>query len=65
VNKQATSLNNGTAVKQTSPLSPRITDEKTPMGPPPPMIPELSELNTKLGIQSDNSFGSDLFKDIK
>jgi hypothetical protein len=29
------------------------------------MIPELSELNSKLGLQSDSGFGSDLFKDIK
>jgi hypothetical protein len=51
--------------KTAMPLSPPATDEKKPMGPPPPMIPELSELNTKLGIQSDNTFGNDLFKNIK
>ncbi|KAL2023536.1 hypothetical protein VTK56DRAFT_2144 [Thermocarpiscus australiensis] len=50
-----------------SPLSPPATqDEKTkPAGPPPPMIPELSELKSKLGIQSEGGFGDDLFKDIK
>ena len=48
-----------------TPLSPPATDEKKPTGPPPPMIPELSELNTKLGIQNDNAFGGDFFKHIK
>ncbi|KAG7291707.1 hypothetical protein NEMBOFW57_001726 [Staphylotrichum longicolle] len=56
-----TANNNKTAM----PLSPPATDEKKPMGPPPPMIPELSELNSKLGIQPDNTFGNDLFKNIK
>jgi len=51
--------------KYVTPLSPPATDEKKSMGPPPPMIPELSELNTKLGIQNDNSFDGDLFKNIK
>jgi hypothetical protein len=35
------------------------------MGPPPPMIPELSELNSKLGLQNDSSLGEDLFNNIK
>jgi hypothetical protein len=48
-----------------TPLSPPVTDEKKPTGPPPPMIPELNELNTKLGIQADNTFGGDFFKNIK
>jgi hypothetical protein len=48
-----------------TPLSPPATDEKKPTGPPPPMIPELNELNTKLGIQADNTFGGDFFKNIK
>ncbi|KAL2122115.1 hypothetical protein VTJ04DRAFT_2570 [Mycothermus thermophilus] len=51
-------------VNDAAPLSPPATDEK-PKGPPPPMIPELSELNQKLGIENDISFGNDLFKDIK
>ncbi|KAL2161327.1 hypothetical protein VTH06DRAFT_8548 [Thermothelomyces fergusii] len=55
---------NGTS-KSATPLSPSATDEKKPSGPPPPRIPELSEINTKLGIQNDISFGGDLFKDIK
>jgi hypothetical protein len=46
-------------------ISPPVTDEKKPTGPPPPMIPELNELNTKLGIQADNTFGGDFFKNIK
>ncbi|KAK4130158.1 NAD(P)-binding protein [Trichocladium antarcticum] len=41
-----------------SPLSPRVTNETAPPGPPPPMIPELSELNTELGIQGDNGSGT-------
>jgi hypothetical protein len=40
------------------------TEEKK-MGPPPPMIPELSELKSKLGTQDEAGFGSDLFKNIK
>jgi hypothetical protein len=36
-------------------------EDKKPKGPPPPKIPELS----KLGVQADNGFGGDLFKDIK
>ena len=49
------------ADKHASPLSPPLTDEKKPTGPPPPMIPELSEIKSK----EDESFGSDLFKNIK
>ena len=56
---------NDNASLPVTPLSPPATDEKKPMGPPPPKIPELSELNSTLGLQSDNGFGSDLFKDIK
>lgn len=56
---------NGVASKPVAPISPPATDEKLPLSPPPPMIPELSELNTKLGFQSDTGFGNDLFKDIK
>ena len=56
---------NDNASQPVTPLSPPATDEKKPMGPPPPMIPELSELNPTLGTQTDNGFGSDLFKDIK
>lgn len=41
------------------------TDEKKDLGPPPPMIPELSEIKTKLDIKDDTEFGSDLFKNIK
>ncbi|KAL2180903.1 uncharacterized protein P884DRAFT_50946, partial [Thermothelomyces heterothallicus CBS 202.75] len=58
------SNDNGTS-KSATPLSPPATDEKKPTGPPPPMIPELSEINTKLGIQNDSSFDGDLFKNIK
>ncbi|KAH6630311.1 hypothetical protein B0J18DRAFT_96761 [Chaetomium sp. MPI-SDFR-AT-0129] len=48
-----------------APLSPPVTQESQSTGPPPPMIPELTELNTKLGIQNPTSFEGDLFKDIK
>ncbi|KAK4102170.1 hypothetical protein N658DRAFT_485530 [Parathielavia hyrcaniae] len=52
--------------KPSTPLSPpATTDDRKPSGPPPPSIPELSELKSPLGIQNDDSFGSDLFKDIK
>jgi hypothetical protein len=39
-------------------------EEKKPTGPPPPMIPELSELKSSVDIK-DEGLGSDLFKDIK
>jgi hypothetical protein len=48
-----------------TPLSPPATQEKKPTGPPPPMIPELSELNSKLGLQNDTILGDDLFNNIK
>ncbi|KAK4152373.1 hypothetical protein C8A00DRAFT_34959 [Chaetomidium leptoderma] len=57
--------NDGPPNKPVTPLSPPATDEKKPTGPPPPMIPELSELNSTLGIKNDNNFPSDLFRDIK
>ncbi|KAH8886675.1 hypothetical protein GQ53DRAFT_657388 [Thozetella sp. PMI_491] len=41
------------------------TEEKRPMGPPPPMIPELAELKSKIDLADEGSLGSDLFKDIK
>lgn len=54
------------AAAAAAPLSPPSTGEKAvPAGPPPPRIPELSEINSKLGIQGESGFGSDLFKDIK
>ncbi|KAI1392081.1 uncharacterized protein F4822DRAFT_115101 [Hypoxylon trugodes] len=50
---------NETAAKRTS----QNFDEeaKKPLGPPPPMIPELSALETKV----DTHLGDDLFKGIK
>ncbi|GAB1311827.1 hypothetical protein MFIFM68171_02037 [Madurella fahalii] len=58
--------NDGAVNKTTTPLSPpATTDEKKPMGPPPPMIPEISELKSKIGVQDESGFGGDLFKDIK
>ena len=36
-------------------------EPKQPAGPPPPMIPELDELKTKVDV----SLGDDLFKEIK
>ncbi|KAK0628622.1 hypothetical protein B0T17DRAFT_489613, partial [Bombardia bombarda] len=50
----------------TTPLSPTSpVEERKPKGPPPPMIPELSELKSKLDIKDEGGFGNDLFKDIK
>jgi len=57
--------NDSVPYQPATPLSPTATEEKKPMGPPPPMIPELSELNSKLGIQNDNTLGDDLFKNIR
>lgn len=34
-------------------------------GPPPPMIPELSALESKVDVGDGGSLGSDLFKNIK
>ncbi|KAK4682873.1 hypothetical protein QC764_120050 [Podospora pseudoanserina] len=48
-----------------TPLSPPATDEKKPTGPPPPMIPELTELKSSDDAKDEDGFGSDLFKDIK
>ncbi|KAK0669577.1 hypothetical protein QBC41DRAFT_106998 [Cercophora samala] len=48
-----------------TPLSPPATDEKKPTGPPPPMIPELTELKSTDDTKDEDGFGSDLFKDIK
>ncbi|KAI1080248.1 hypothetical protein F5B20DRAFT_119842 [Whalleya microplaca] len=42
-------------------LSQQFEDVKKPVGPPPPMIPELSALETKV----DTHLGDDLFKEIK
>ncbi|KAJ3513706.1 hypothetical protein NM208_g15146 [Fusarium decemcellulare] len=39
---------------------PRAPTPKKPSGPPPPMIPELTDLE-----KDDGSLGSDLFKNIK
>lgn len=36
-----------------------------PVGPPPPMIPELDELKAKVDLKDDGSLGDDLFKNIK
>ncbi|KAK0749434.1 hypothetical protein B0T18DRAFT_389020 [Schizothecium vesticola] len=44
---------------------PSAENEKKDMGPPPPMIPELAALKSKLDTKDDAMFGSDLFKDIK
>ncbi|KAI6085007.1 hypothetical protein F4821DRAFT_162605 [Hypoxylon rubiginosum] len=42
-------------------VSQTFEEPKKPMGPPPPMIPELSALETKV----DTHLGDDLFKGIK
>jgi hypothetical protein len=38
---------------------------KKPAGPPPPMIPELSDLEAKVDLDAKGGLGGDLFKDIK
>ncbi|KAK8099304.1 uncharacterized protein PG998_012545 [Apiospora kogelbergensis] len=50
-------------VSQAPAPAPPLFDEapQKPAGPPPPMIPELSALETKV----DTSMGDDLFKEIK
>lgn len=52
-----------------SPLSKRssviFTETSKPAGPPPPMIPELGELQAKIGLDDGSSLGNDLFKNIK
>ncbi|KAL8387111.1 hypothetical protein RB595_010148 [Gaeumannomyces hyphopodioides] len=40
-------------------------DVKQPVGPPPPMIPELSALDSKVDLNADTDFSADLFKNIK
>jgi hypothetical protein len=45
--------------------SSRVFDDvKKPVGPPPPMIPELSSWS-KVDLHDDGSLGNDLFKNIK
>ncbi|KAK1837069.1 hypothetical protein QBC39DRAFT_2824 [Podospora conica] len=44
---------------------PSAESEKKDMGPPPPMIPELAALKSKLDSKDNADFGSDLFKNIK
>lgn len=38
---------------------------EAPRAPPPPMIPELSALESKVDVNDGGSLGSDLFKNIK
>ncbi|KAL8323619.1 hypothetical protein RB601_000704 [Gaeumannomyces tritici] len=40
-------------------------DVKQSAGPPPPMIPELSALDSKVDLNADTDFSADLFKNIK
>jgi hypothetical protein len=40
-------------------------DVKKTMGPPPPMIPELTDLDSKVDVQDGGSLGNDLFKNIR
>ena len=42
-----------------------ITEKPRPAGPPPPMIPELTELKSKIDVDDEGSLDSDLFKNIK
>ncbi|CAK7272134.1 hypothetical protein SEPCBS57363_004977 [Sporothrix epigloea] len=57
--------------KRTSMLFTNVREQQLPQqqstkpaGPPPPMIPELSKLRAKMDF-SDESLGSDMFKNIK
>ncbi|KAI2637784.1 hypothetical protein GGS26DRAFT_588156 [Hypomontagnella submonticulosa] len=50
--------NDNANTKRTSQI---FEEPKKPVGPPPPMIPELSALETKV----DTHLGDDLFKEIK
>lgn len=42
-----------------------VHSSRRPTGPPPPMIPELSALEAKVGLSDGSSLGTDLFKHIK
>ncbi|EPE05533.1 hypothetical protein F503_02272 [Ophiostoma piceae UAMH 11346] len=59
----------GGVPSNSSPLSKRSSvlfeETKKPAGPPPPMIPELGELQAKIGLDDGSSLGNDLFKNIK
>jgi len=52
----------GTASKRSSFMA---EEPKKPAGPPPPMIPELSDLEAKVDVKNVDTWGNDLFKDIK
>jgi len=60
-------LRSGGALDNTSKRSSGLYQDATkPQGPPPPMIPELSALSTKLDLGDSSSLGGeDLFKNIK
>ncbi|KAI6359478.1 hypothetical protein MCOR25_007051 [Pyricularia grisea] len=42
-----------------------IVGTRKTSGPPPPMIPELSDLEAKVGLNDGSSLGNDMFKHIK
>lgn len=61
-------LRTGDSAKRSSTLyenADRSQSKPEVRGPPPPMIPELSSLGTKLDLNDGGSLGTDLFKDIK
>ncbi|KAL5906687.1 hypothetical protein ACKVV1_011088 [Pyricularia oryzae] len=41
-----------------------IVGTRKTSGPPPPMIPELSDLEAKVGLENGSSLGNDMFKHI-
>ncbi|KAK2030277.1 hypothetical protein LX32DRAFT_331259 [Colletotrichum zoysiae] len=43
----------------------KLQDPPVAPGPPPPMIPELSALQAKVGLMDGGSLGEDMFKNIK
>lgn len=46
--------------------TPHRVEEKKPMGPPPPKLPELSKLKAKIPEDDEGSLGADdMFKNIK
>ncbi len=59
----AMSINGGSPLTKRSSLM--FDDAKKPKGPPPPMIPELGELEAKIDVGDGGSLGSDLFNNIK
>jgi hypothetical protein len=53
------------SVPRTSTVYENEPEQKRPMGPPPPMLPELNQLKAKIPEDDDGGFGGEgLFKNI-